>query len=71
MLTERIQTSKYSFLAVKKEGRKEVNIQGKTVNLDYYESVYSPNTLENVLLSLEKDIVFLTLMSGLIWIRIF
>ena len=42
------QASNYSFLAVKKEGRKEVNIQGKTVNLDYYESVYSPTVTASI-----------------------
>jgi len=30
------QASNYSFLSVKREGRKPVNIQGKTVNLVYY-----------------------------------
>ena len=42
------QASNYSFLSVKREGRKPVNIQGKTVNLDYYESVYSPTVTASI-----------------------
>ena len=36
------QASNYPVLSIVKEGRKPFNIQGKTVRLDYYESVYSP-----------------------------
>ena len=39
---EAAQASNYPLLQVIKDDRKLVNIQGKTVRLDYYESVYSP-----------------------------
>ena len=39
---EASQASNYPLLQVIKDDKKLVNIQGKTVKLDYYESVYSP-----------------------------